>query len=206
MFYLFDFFRKRPLRRGAYITVRSIFDAVVQVVGVHGMARLTMRKVADVAGVSVGAIYQYFLTKENMIIAMVCFEVDRVIFGLDALLKKPHPTNDLEALVKDYIHFLVTRLAMGDAYRQSMLKIAWSMNDHPQLQMRVQQVSQAFFLHVQHVYRIGPITPVHAFVLSNAVLGVIRAVVLEEQQDVDFGALEAQLVKLSMSMLCTEAG
>ena len=55
------------------------------------------------------------LTKENMITAMVCFEVDRVAFGLDALLKKPHPTNDLEPLVKDYIHFLMARLAMGDA-------------------------------------------------------------------------------------------
>jgi AcrR family transcriptional regulator len=55
--------RRRPRRDSGAFTVDSVLDAAELVIERHGLAGFTTNRVAEVAGVSIGSIYQYFPNK-----------------------------------------------------------------------------------------------------------------------------------------------
>ncbi len=55
--------RRRPKQRRAIATVDAVLDAVIRVLKREGFSALTTNRIADVAGVSIGSVYQYFSDK-----------------------------------------------------------------------------------------------------------------------------------------------
>jgi AcrR family transcriptional regulator len=52
--------RRRPQQRRARQTVEAILDAAVRILKREGFQAITTNRVAEVAGVSIGSLYQYF--------------------------------------------------------------------------------------------------------------------------------------------------
>src|SRR5277367_7031862 len=52
--------RRKPQQRRARQTVEAILDAVVRILKREGFQAITTNRVAEVAGVSIGSLYQYF--------------------------------------------------------------------------------------------------------------------------------------------------
>ena len=53
------------------MTVEAILDATARVLVREGYARTSTNRVAAVAGVSIGSLYQYFPNKESLVAALV---------------------------------------------------------------------------------------------------------------------------------------
>jgi DNA-binding transcriptional regulator YbjK len=52
--------RRRPKQRRARQTVEAVLDAVAKVLKRDGVKAVTTNRIAEVAGVSIGSVYQYF--------------------------------------------------------------------------------------------------------------------------------------------------
>ena len=59
--------RKTPLQARSNVSVNAILEATVQVLRKEGVARLTTKRVATRAGVSIGTLYQYFPNKNSLL-------------------------------------------------------------------------------------------------------------------------------------------
>ncbi len=59
--------RKRPRQSRSQELVRAIREACLQVLGEEGPQRLTTQRIADVAGVNIASLYQYFPNKEAIL-------------------------------------------------------------------------------------------------------------------------------------------
>jgi AcrR family transcriptional regulator len=59
--------RKAPKQERATLTIEAIVTAVERVLEKHGAAGLTTNRVAEIAGVSVGTLYQWFPNKEALV-------------------------------------------------------------------------------------------------------------------------------------------
>ncbi len=59
--------RKLPRQERARVTVEAILEATRRVVAEEGRERATTNRIADVAGVSIGSLYQYFPNKDALI-------------------------------------------------------------------------------------------------------------------------------------------
>lgn len=59
--------RKRPKQVRSRALVEALVEATARVLAEEGRARLTTNRVAEVAGVSVGSLYQYFADKEALV-------------------------------------------------------------------------------------------------------------------------------------------
>jgi AcrR family transcriptional regulator len=69
--------RRQPKQRRARETVEAILDAVVKILKRDGIDAVTTNRIAEVAGVSVGSIYQYFPDKRAIFVALHDRHVER---------------------------------------------------------------------------------------------------------------------------------
>jgi AcrR family transcriptional regulator len=74
--------RRKPTQTRARLTVDAILDAVVRLLKRDGHKAITTNRIAEVAGVSIGSVYQYFPNKRAIFIALHerhISEIDRMI-------------------------------------------------------------------------------------------------------------------------------
>jgi AcrR family transcriptional regulator len=75
--------RKDPKQERSRATVDAILEATAHVLVEVGYERASTNRIARVAGVSIGSLYQYFPGKEALVAALVERHVDRVTAHLD---------------------------------------------------------------------------------------------------------------------------
>ncbi len=87
--------RRRPVQARAQVTYDAILQATAQVLVAEGFDKASTNRIAKVAGVSVGSLYQYFGNKEGVFTALidqVCDEQIALLQGMaGAMLAAPLP-------------------------------------------------------------------------------------------------------------------
>jgi AcrR family transcriptional regulator len=63
--------RRTPAQARSRDTVRAILQAAARVFATHGYAAATTNRVAEVAGVSIGSLYEYFPNKDALLVAIM---------------------------------------------------------------------------------------------------------------------------------------
>lgn len=87
------------MQRRARQTVDAILDAVVRILKREGFDAITTNRVAEVAGVSIGSVYQYFPDKRAIFVALHerhIEEIDRIV---ESTLVE-HAASSLDELVR----------------------------------------------------------------------------------------------------------
>src|SRR5271170_6580599 len=90
--------RRQPKQRRACQTVDAILEAVIRILKREGVDALTTNRIAEVAGVSIGSVYQYFPDKRAILVALHqrhIVEIDRIV---ESTLVK-HAESSLEKLM-----------------------------------------------------------------------------------------------------------
>ncbi|MDR9760539.1 TetR/AcrR family transcriptional regulator [Rhizobium redzepovicii] len=116
--------RKSPRQGRAIATVDAIFEATLQVLSSDGLIRLNTTRVARRAGVSVGALYQYFPNKQALLFAVL----ERHLEMLAGAVEKARDQNRCaakeliaEAVVKAYLQTQLAQAEISPAlYRIAM--------------------------------------------------------------------------------------
>lgn len=76
--------RRRPTQLRARQTVEAVLDAVIRILKREGAQAVTTNRIAEVAGVSIGSLYQYFPDKRSIFLALH----DRHIEQIDRLVER----------------------------------------------------------------------------------------------------------------------
>ena len=71
--------RKRPRQQRSQQTVAAILEATGRILVDEGYAKLNTNRVAEVAGVSIGSLYQYFPNKQALVLALAKSHLGREI-------------------------------------------------------------------------------------------------------------------------------
>jgi AcrR family transcriptional regulator len=98
--------RRMPRQRRAVETVDAILDAVTRILKRQGLSALTTNRIAEVAGVSIGSVYQYFSDKGAIFRALHqrhLNHIDRLI--TDSVVK--HAASTLEQLIAGLVGAMV---------------------------------------------------------------------------------------------------
>lgn len=102
-------FRRKPKQRRALQTYGAVLDAAVRVLEREGSHALNTNRIAEVAGVSIGSVYQYFPDKRAIFAALHQRHIDEIDRIIGKTLMK-NATSPLPTL----IHALID--AMVDAH------------------------------------------------------------------------------------------
>jgi AcrR family transcriptional regulator len=97
--------RKHPKQERSQATVEAILTATTRILTEQGYAQFNTNRVAELAGVSVGSLYQYFPNKEALIVALM-----------------EHHTNAMAQLAQQHLEGLEDLSVMG--VLQQLIKAA----------------------------------------------------------------------------------
>jgi AcrR family transcriptional regulator len=175
--------RRKPRQERSLFTVDAIFQSVTQIVATQGEAGLTSNRIAEVAGVSIGSLYQYFPSKEAILAAMLDRHCEMVMLELDALL---------------------AAFAGGTDVQRALARLSWQIDYRAAMLVAVRGASERLAFHLQRLAaRAGALlpTPAQLFVLTRAFMGTVRYASLEQSPLLDRPELEQALVQLSLAFL-----
>jgi AcrR family transcriptional regulator len=96
--------RKDPKQGRSKETVDAIFGAVTHILNKDGADHLTTNKIADVAGVSVGSLYQYFKNKESIYEGILLRLINEGLERLERILTE----QKTDVVIRDIIGLIVS--------------------------------------------------------------------------------------------------
>lgn len=104
--------RKQPRQARSVATVSAILEGVAQVLETDGFEKMTTTRVADRAGTSVGTLYQYFPSKEALLVAVVEAKMARIDRALSTIFDLPANTP-----LREKVRVMITALIAEKRHR-----------------------------------------------------------------------------------------
>lgn len=171
--------RKQPRQARAQATHDAILKAAAQVLSEEGYERTTTNRIADVAGVSIGSLYQYFPNKDAVVNALVERQENEMLQHLaemaSALVDAP-----LEEAVHTYVHAMLQIHAKEPRLRQVITQRLATLDPSTlmQMQARVESVVRVYL--EKHRARLETTNiETAAFLLSTSVETIAHMAVIQ---------------------------
>lgn len=201
--------RRQPTQERALQTIEAIFGATAQIVENDGEAALTTNRVAQVAGVSIGTLYQYFPSKEAVLLAMVERERGRVQQEMQQLLDDAlERQRAVREVLQDVVRLLVSAFGTGghSRVRRAMVRLGWRVDQHERFTAALREGAERNAVALARLVdggdgSIRPPTPAMMFVATRAVMGAIRSASLEDSPLLGQPAFEEELVRMLWGVL-----
>jgi AcrR family transcriptional regulator len=115
--------RRRPQQQRSQRTVEAVLDAVARVLKREGAAGVTTNRIAQVAGVSIGSVYQYFPDKHAIYRALRQRHVEQMVRLVEVELVE-RADADLETLLRGLIDAMIAAHAIDPGLYDLLLRQA----------------------------------------------------------------------------------
>ena len=186
-----DVARRVPKQDRALHKIALIFEATMRLLDGVEISDLTTNAIAAKAGISIGTLYQYFDDKDAILDALSARELrglsSKVMESMDATIPRTSEAR-LQLMVSAVFETYGGRRRVHKVLLEHALT---------QRKARLNPLFSELSRELSREGRTGPrLTPAEAFVLTNAIAGVLRAVVTSGYPSAQQAALEEALNRL----------
>lgn len=187
--------RRAPNQARARDKLELIYEASIRILNKQGLEGLTTNRIAEVAGISIGTLYQYFSNKQEILVALGQREIEATVAKISELFFQPNAEPDkLRLLVRAFLSAFDGRHQV----RKILLDIALTQQGILGLDQSVSKVTKFVSspMAAQFFENASLLTEMDVFVLSSAVTGVIRSALVTNIDLMSQRGLEDKIVIL----------
>jgi AcrR family transcriptional regulator len=200
--------RKLPRQARAQATVDAILGATVQILDREGLDAASTTHIAEVAGVSIGSLYQYFSHRDAILHALQDREFERALALMQEALADGNlaqaPRQTVTAVVRGLARLYSAAPGLHRVLAIEGLRVARADHVHA-FDMRVINIIRHFLVATSASIR-RPNVDAAAFVAFQSVRATMLACLLERPPGLDQETLVAEIVDLVLRYLVqTEA-
>jgi AcrR family transcriptional regulator len=165
--------RKEPRQERARATVEAILESAARILDRQGWGRFTTNAVAEVAGVSIGSLYQYFPNKLALVETILRRHFDEVLSALRFTDEQTSRIERIKSLISGMItahsvHPSLHRVLLEDIPRGKISKSIHQNFDREYWSLYTKLIA------ANEVSGANPRSIVRAQVLSAAISGVVH--------------------------------
>jgi AcrR family transcriptional regulator len=195
--------RKPAKQQRSRVTIDAILEATARIVGQVGLDRATTNRIAELAGESIGSLYQYFPGKEALLAALIEREAQADLDALAAVLYGARELSLGDAIDRSVVE-LVARHARNPALYKWMLTYVPALGQHPKIRAIAAQ-GRAVLRDVLAERRAElpqELEPaMAAMILGSAIEAAVHAAIFERPETLHDGTLVRELSALSRAYL-----
>ena len=174
--------RKEAAQERSRATVDALVDATARILVREGFDKASTNRIAEVAGVSVGSLYQYFPSKEALVAALVEDHIAKMQAALSqSLIASASPT--LEARARQLVRGVITAYRVDPQLDHVLCQEVPKVGELQRVYGFEQYLAERCRAHLFTETGVRPMDVERAvFLLINAVPGVVRASVREDER------------------------
>jgi AcrR family transcriptional regulator len=199
--------RKKPRQARSQTTVSAILEATVQVLEREGAEAATTTRIAEVAGVSVGTIYQYFSHRDAILDALQDREFDRAVELMQTILSEDNlgktPRETVTACVRGLTSLYEANPGLHRVLAMEGLRMTKADRVHA-FDLRIIAIVRHFLAATAAPVR-RPNVDAAAFVAFQCVRATMLASLLERPAGLNDETLIEELVDLLLRYLVDDA-
>jgi len=200
--------RKQPRQARAQATVGAILEATVQILDGEGLDAATMARIAEVAGVSVGSIYQYFSHRDAILNALQDREFERALSFVQGALADGNLSQSPRETVISVVRGLTALYRSCPGLHRVLaiegLRVAKADRVHA-FDLRVIEIVRHFLV-ASSVPLLPQSREAAAFVAFQSVRAIMLACLLERPPGLDEETLIREVADLLLRYLVREDG
>ena len=190
--------RKRPQQARAQETVRAILEATVQILDREGLDAATTTRIAEVAGVSIGSLYQYFSHRDAILKALQDREFERTLAMMQGVLADIHldeaPEQTVAAVLRSLAELYSTSPGLHRVLAIEGLRVAKAEHVHA-FDLRVIDLIRHFLTATKAPIKRQNLEAA-AFIVYQSVRATMLAYLLERPPGLDGKRLTDELAEL----------
>ena len=167
---------RKPQQARSRATVESIMDAGFISLSRHGLEGTTTRHIADIAGISVGSLYEYFDNKEAIYRAMNQHMVDEIV----AMIRQSTPVL-VRSNIRDLVVELLSRfrdLLHRDEERYLKYASYTMHSDHRRqlapIQKLLTELALQYVMHHPELMRLRNMATMSYIIINGGIFTVVR--------------------------------
>ncbi len=194
--------RKKPLQRRSKAMVEVLVEATTRVLLKDGYEACTTNRVAEVAGVSIGSVYQYFPHKESLVLAVM--ERHQAQLQATMVVRLAELAN---ADLATAVHEMLGAMLEAQSLQPRLHRVLLEQVPRIGALRRLHELNSQYAPLVEgwleaHRDQLGITSPsVAAYVLIGAVEGVLSRVLMEKPGWLELGLLQEHLTRLVLNYL-----
>ena len=191
--------RKTPSQTRAMRTVDTLFEAATRILASEGEAGFTTNRIAERAGFSIGTLYQYFPSKEAIVVALVRRHRDRVMRELDVMLDRcVSGEYGAEHALRIYLRHIVDAFGRGQKAQRLLARLGWQLDAPAAIVAAMDDGAERIRSALARLD--DPELPVPdeptLYMLTRAVIGAVRSAAVEESAMLDDPRFEEALFRM----------
>jgi len=191
--------RKTPSQTRALRTIDTLFEAATRILASEGEAGFTTNRIAERAGFSIGTLYQYFPSKEAIVVALVRRHRDRVLRELDVMLDRCVAGDyGVEDALRMYLRHIVDAFGRGQKAQRLLARLGWQLDAPAAIVAAMDDGAERIRSALARIN--DPELPVPdeptLYMLTRAVIGAVRAAAVEESAMLDDPRFEEALFRM----------
>lgn len=195
--------RKRPRQARAQETVRAILEATVQILDREGLEAATTTRIAEVAGVSIGSLYQYFSHRDAILNALQNREFERTLELMQRVLAEGNLGEEPEKTIKAALRGLAELYLASPGLHRVLaiegLRVAKAEHVHA-FDLRVIEVVRHFLASTEAPIQTENVGAA-AFLVFQTVRAAMLSFLLERPPGLDIDRLIEELTRLLIGYL-----
>lgn len=185
---------KSPQQSRSKELVKAIYEATVRVLPMVGSKALTTKKIAEVAGVSIGSLYQYFPNKEAVLTAVMDQSIKKTAEDIDQKLDQL-PGKSMDESIDFVIDFTLDQFLDQKETIREVFRRAPELDRIPTILQLRQHVVRRLSVEMARFHP-GFTNEEYvrvSFIAVNSVLGVLQTMIYDEQQSYNKSDLSYEL-------------
>ncbi len=193
--------RRRPRQRRARQTVVAILDAAVRLMKRKSRASLTTNRIAEVAGVSIGSVYQYFPDKGSIFIALHQRHVEEIDRLIAATLIE-HAASPLDTFVRAVIEAMIAAHTRDpELYELLLHEVPHRAGGAQDFSVRLHGVFRLALASRAHEYSRSRDLDTAAFIVTHMVNSLAHGAVLRRPRGLSLRAAKEEAVRAVLAYL-----
>jgi AcrR family transcriptional regulator len=186
--------RKAPRQSRSKALVDSIFEATVRILPQIGSKKITTKKIAEVAGVSIGSLYQYFPNKESLLGALMDLGMNRMTTEMHKRIDS-FDGQSMEALIDTSVDYVLEMFLTEKEKNREIFRQVPELGRIANLYGFRQKVVERLALELER-HNPGHKKPEYvlcSFVAVNSVMGIVQTMLYDEKQSYTIEQLSSEL-------------
>ena len=193
--------RRLPKQRRALQTVDAVLDAIVRVLKREGLKAVTTNRVAEVAGVSIGSVYQYFPDKQAIFVALHQRHINQIDRMVETKLIE-HAASSLDDVMRAMIEGMIdVHSADPELYELLATEVPHRADGTRDFALRLHGAFRLALASRAHELKRGRNLDKLVFVVTNMVDSLSHAALFRRPPRLSLPAAKAEVVRAVQAYL-----